>query len=211
MGSLVIHDCCLWSVIVRSVSVQPCNLVHQCLVRHCQVLHFQSPPTVYWVAPREQKVSLHWEREESMWSFCDVCDWRRRRRRLGIHVLLLLLLLLGFPYSKLITRTLYLQVFDYDRFSRDDPIGEVCLPLAEIDLSTVQTMWKTLQPCKGHVVSLIFPVPVCRYHWPVYHMITRLYLRQRPSDLQSLYITSIFRELPVTNFDELHFGLVYVK
>ena len=60
----------------------------------------------------------------------------------------------GFPYSKLITRTLYLQVFDYDRFSRDDPIGEVCLPLAEVDLSNVQTMWKTLQPCKGHVVSL---------------------------------------------------------
>ena len=62
----------------------------------------------------------------------------------------------GFPYSKLITRTLYLQVFDYDRFSRDDPIGEVCLPLAEFDLSTTQTMWKTLQPCKGHVVSLSY-------------------------------------------------------
>ena len=61
----------------------------------------------------------------------------------------------GFPYSKLITRTLYLQVFDYDRFSRDDPIGEVCLPLADVDLSTTQTMWKTLQPCKGHVVSTL--------------------------------------------------------
>jgi len=59
----------------------------------------------------------------------------------------------GFPYSKLISRTLYLQVFDYDRFSRDDPIGEVCLPLSEVDLSATQTMWKTLQPCKGHVVS----------------------------------------------------------
>ena len=68
----------------------------------------------------------------------------------------------GFPYSKLITRTLYLQVFDYDRFSRDDPIGEVCLPLSDIDLSTTQTMWKTLQPCKGHVVSQPLPVSVCR-------------------------------------------------
>ena len=68
----------------------------------------------------------------------------------------------GFPYSKLITRTLYLQVFDYDRFSRDDPIGEVCLPLSDIDLSTTQTMWKTLQPCKGHVVSQALPVSLCR-------------------------------------------------
>ena len=50
-------------------------------------------------------------------------------------------------------RTLYMQVLDYDRFSRDDPIGEVCIPISEIDLSTSQTLWRNLQPCKGHSVS----------------------------------------------------------
>ncbi|ESO12606.1 synaptotagmin 7d [Helobdella robusta] len=55
----------------------------------------------------------------------------------------------GFPYHKVATRTLYLLVLDYDRFSRDDPIGEVCLPLNDLDLGTGQTLWRTLRPCKG--------------------------------------------------------------
>ena len=45
-----------------------------------------------------------------------------------------------------------MQVLDYDRFSRDDPIGEVCVPIGELDLTTSQTMWRNLQPCKGHSV-----------------------------------------------------------
>jgi len=59
----------------------------------------------------------------------------------------------GFPYNKVVTKTLCLIVLDYDRFSRDDPIGEVCLPLGDLDLSSGQTMWKTLAPCKGSLVS----------------------------------------------------------
>ena len=49
-------------------------------------------------------------------------------------------------------KTLHLLVLDYDRFSRDDPIGEICLPLGDFDLAAGQTMWRTLQPCKGAVV-----------------------------------------------------------
>lgn len=60
----------------------------------------------------------------------------------------------GFPYNKLMNRTLYLQVLDYDRFSRDDPIGEVCVPLSDLDLAAGHTLWKNLQPCKGHTVSV---------------------------------------------------------
>ncbi|XP_057206717.1 synaptotagmin-7b isoform X1 [Triplophysa rosa] len=53
----------------------------------------------------------------------------------------------GFPYEKVVQRTLYLQVLDYDRFSRNDPIGEVSLPLNKIDLTHMQTFWKELKPC----------------------------------------------------------------
>lgn len=57
-----------------------------------------------------------------------------------------------FPLAKLAQRTLYMQVFDYDRFSRDDPIGEVIIPLCDVDLTVNQTLWRSLQPCKGHAV-----------------------------------------------------------
>ncbi|XP_031425564.1 synaptotagmin-7b isoform X2 [Clupea harengus] len=53
----------------------------------------------------------------------------------------------GFPYEKVVQRELYLQVLDYDRFSRNDPIGEVSIPLNKVDLAHMQTFWKELQPC----------------------------------------------------------------
>ncbi|XP_013921330.1 PREDICTED: uncharacterized protein LOC106548477 [Thamnophis sirtalis] len=53
----------------------------------------------------------------------------------------------GFPYEKVVQRVLYLQVLDYDRFSRNDPIGEVNIPLNKVDLTQMQTFWKDLKPC----------------------------------------------------------------
>ncbi|KAL6443273.1 hypothetical protein ACFW04_002877 [Cataglyphis niger] len=38
----------------------------------------------------------------------------------------------GFPIQKLQSRVLHLHVFDYDRFSRDDSIGEMFLPLCQV-------------------------------------------------------------------------------
>ena len=58
----------------------------------------------------------------------------------------------GFPHNKLLSRTLYLQVLDYDRFSRNDPIGEIEIPLSDIDLGPMTlTFCKDLQPCKRQV------------------------------------------------------------
>jgi len=51
------------------------------------------------------------------------------------------------------SKSLYLQVLDYDRFSRDDPIGEVIIPLCDLDLQNPVALWRDLQPCQGHVVS----------------------------------------------------------
>ncbi|KAG7324296.1 hypothetical protein KOW79_012312 [Hemibagrus wyckioides] len=53
----------------------------------------------------------------------------------------------GFPYEKVRERTLYLQVLDYDRFSRNDPIGEVSIPLNKVELGQHQSFWKDLKPC----------------------------------------------------------------
>lgn len=69
----------------------------------------------------------------------------------------------GFPYEKVVQRVLYLQVLDYDRFSRNDPIGEVSIPLNKIDLTQMQTFWKELKPCSdgsvryNHFFSNHFP------------------------------------------------------
>ncbi|XP_061381658.1 synaptotagmin-7 isoform X2 [Danaus plexippus] len=52
----------------------------------------------------------------------------------------------GFPIQKLQSRVLHLHVFDYDRFSRDDSIGEVFLPLCQVDLSEKPSFWKSLKP-----------------------------------------------------------------
>ncbi|XP_065071613.1 synaptotagmin-7-like isoform X2 [Rhopilema esculentum] len=55
----------------------------------------------------------------------------------------------GFPHQKLMQRTLYLQVLDYDRFSRNDPIGEVELNLADVHLQAEPVPYvKELKPCR---------------------------------------------------------------
>ncbi len=59
----------------------------------------------------------------------------------------------GFPYEKVRERTLYLQVLDYDRFSRNDPIGEVSVPLNKVELGQLKTFWKDLKPCIDGSVS----------------------------------------------------------
>ena len=67
---------------------------------------------------------------------------------------LFLCLLLGFPYEKVRERTLYLQVLDYDRFSRNDPIGEVSIPLNKVELGQIKTFWKELKPCSDGSVRV---------------------------------------------------------
>lgn len=61
----------------------------------------------------------------------------------------------GFPHQKLVQRTLYLQVLDYDRFSRNDPIGEIELPLQDVHLQAEPVPFvKKLNPCKRSAVRL---------------------------------------------------------
>uniref|UniRef100_A0A1I8F4E4 Synaptotagmin-7 n=1 Tax=Macrostomum lignano TaxID=282301 RepID=A0A1I8F4E4_9PLAT len=68
----------------------------------------------------------------------------------------------NFPGERLLDRTLLIQVLDYDRFSRDDPIGDAQFPL--VFLHTVDgarrslTLWRNLQPnrkTRGFVGELL--------------------------------------------------------
>ena len=43
---------------------------------------------------------------------------------------------------------LLMHIYDYDRFSRNDIIGHVWLPLKGVDLSDIPTIWKAIQPGK---------------------------------------------------------------
>jgi hypothetical protein len=63
----------------------------------------------------------------------------------------------GFPHSKLMQRTLCLQVLDYDRFSRNDPIGDVRLPLENLNLGPEPiVLSKELQPSSKAVSTAKF-------------------------------------------------------
>ena len=58
---------------------------------------------------------------------------------------------LGLAHEKIKQRVLYLQVMDYDRFSRNDPIGEICLPLHTVNLAEETLHNLPLQMCEGSV------------------------------------------------------------
>jgi len=58
------------------------------------------------------------------------------------------------PYSDIGTKTLIFQVFDWDRFSKNDPIGEIKIQLGQIDLSRPLQQWTVLQAMTGKPTSV---------------------------------------------------------
>ena len=50
------------------------------------------------------------------------------------------------PYSDVANRTLSMEVYDFDRFSRHDLIGEAKLPLIDVDLAAPFDNWRVLTP-----------------------------------------------------------------
>lgn len=49
------------------------------------------------------------------------------------------------PYSEIASKTLVFAIFDFDRFSRHDQIGEVKVKLSQVDLGSVVEEWRDLQ------------------------------------------------------------------
>lgn len=46
-------------------------------------------------------------------------------------------------------KTLVFAVYDFDRFSKHDAIGEVRLPVCQLDLASTADKWKELQSIQG--------------------------------------------------------------
>ncbi|XKL66882.1 hypothetical protein PGB90_010302 [Kerria lacca] len=55
----------------------------------------------------------------------------------------------GVPYSEAMNKTLVFAIFDFDRFSKHDQIGEVKVPLCQVDLAQTIEEWKELQSVEG--------------------------------------------------------------
>lgn len=59
------------------------------------------------------------------------------------------LLLQNLPYAEAMNKTLVFAIFDFDRFSKHDQIGEVKVPLCQIDLAQTIEEWRELQSVEG--------------------------------------------------------------
>lgn len=55
----------------------------------------------------------------------------------------------GMPYADAMNKTLVFAIFDFDRFSKHDQIGEVKVPLCQIDLAQTIEEWRELQSVEG--------------------------------------------------------------
>ncbi|KAF4526755.1 hypothetical protein B566_EDAN015102 [Ephemera danica] len=53
------------------------------------------------------------------------------------------------PYSEAMNKTLVFAIFDFDRFSKHDQIGEVKLPLCQVDLAQTIEEWRDLVSVEG--------------------------------------------------------------
>ncbi|KAA3682510.1 synaptotagmin-1 [Paragonimus westermani] len=50
------------------------------------------------------------------------------------------------PYAEVAGKTLVFNVFDFDRFSKHDQIGQIQVPLGSVDLARVIEEWRDLSP-----------------------------------------------------------------
>lgn len=68
--------------------------------------------------------------------------------------LLRILCALQVPYVELGGRVLVMAVYDFDRFSRNDAIGEVRVPMSSVDLGRPVQTWRELQAAPREEVSM---------------------------------------------------------
>lgn len=80
------------------------------------------------------------------------------------------------PYAEAMNKTLVFAIFDFDRFSKHDQIGEVKVPLCQIDLAQTIEEWRELQSVEGeggqvrntHVFLLLLLLPFVRHRGDIF-------------------------------------------
>lgn len=61
------------------------------------------------------------------------------------------------PYVELGGKTLVMTVYDFDRFSKHDAIGDIKVPMNKVDFSHVTEEWRDLQSAEKEEVSAQTP------------------------------------------------------
>uniref|UniRef100_A0A183ESY4 Synaptotagmin n=1 Tax=Gongylonema pulchrum TaxID=637853 RepID=A0A183ESY4_9BILA len=61
------------------------------------------------------------------------------------------------PFAEIASKTLVFSVFDFDRFSKHDQIGQVLIPLGKIDLGQVIEEWKDIAPPPDDKEAVSYP------------------------------------------------------
>lgn len=67
------------------------------------------------------------------------------------------------PYEELGGKTLVMSVYDYDRFSKHDVIGEVKIPMNTIDLGRPIEEWRDLESADQEEVLLPYQFLFCTH------------------------------------------------
>lgn len=63
------------------------------------------------------------------------------------------------PYADAMSKTLVFAIYDFDRFSKHDQIGEVKVPLCQVDLAQTIEEWAEVTSVEGEGGQ----VPLCRF------------------------------------------------
>ena len=62
--------------------------------------------------------------------------------------------ILQVPYTDITSKTLVFAIYDFDRFSKHDQIGQVLVPLNSVDLGQVVEEWRDLTSPETEPVQL---------------------------------------------------------
>lgn len=103
------------------------------------------------------------------------------------------------PYAEAMNKTLVFAIFDFDRFSKHDQIGEVKVPLCQIDLAQTIEEWRELQSVEGEGGQVISS------YFYLFNTVTLLWLKKSFDLVQGVFLVVYGNLHPVRtkNFSKL--------